>query len=144
MKKFLKPKILAPVLVLVLGGGMAYKMFLAPKPAVAKKKIEGHLVTLDPEFVVNLADGRYGKLTVSLLLEGAAPAAAAGGGHGAGGLEQEAVVRSVVTDTVTGVHADALIDRRERAHLVEHVLKKLHKTTDEHEKKVYFTDIAVQ
>jgi flagellar basal body-associated protein FliL len=143
MKKFLKPKILAPVLVLVLGGGMAYKMFLAPKPAVAKKKIEGHLVTLDPEFVVNLADGRYGKLTVSLLLEGVAPAAAAGA-HAAGGLEQEAVVRSVVTDTVTGAHADALINRRERAHLVERVLKKLHKTTDEHVKKVYFTDIAVQ
>jgi flagellar basal body-associated protein FliL len=142
LKKILKPKILAPLLVVVLGGGVGYKMFLAPKPAVAKKKVEGHLVALSPEFVVNLAHGRYGKLTVSLLLEHL-PAA---GGHGTGPvvLEQNDVIRAVVTDTLTGVEADSLINRRHRAHVIEKVLKKLHKQTDEHVKKVYFTDIAVQ
>jgi flagellar basal body-associated protein FliL len=142
LKKILKPKMLAMILVPLIVVGVAYKMFLAPKPVPPKKKVEGHLVALSPEFVVNLAHGRYGKLTVSLLLE---HLPAAGAGHsGPVVLEQNDVIRSVVTDTLTGVEADSLINRGHRAHVIESVLKKLHKQTDEHVKKVYFTDIAVQ
>ena len=61
-----KLMIIAPV-VLLLVVGVAYKMVLAPKPVVVKKKIEGHLLALDPEFVINLAGGRYAKLTVATL-----------------------------------------------------------------------------
>lgn len=141
MKK--KLKIIGPVLLLLVVGGIAYKMFLAPKPVEAKRKVEGALFTLQPEFVVNLAGGRYGKLTVALLL---AEAPVAGKEAAAAGpqLEQNDVVRSVVTDTLTGTPADDLINRRKRIHVLERVLRSLHARTDEHVKKVFFTDIAVQ
>jgi flagellar basal body-associated protein FliL len=141
MKK--KMKLILPLVLVLVVGGAAYKMVLAPKPAQAKKpKIEGHLVALQPAFVVNLADGRYGKLTVSVLVTHL-PVAAHGGSAGPT-LEQNDAVRAVVTDTLTGIPADELISRHGRTQLLKHVLHNLHDQTDEHVKKVYFTDIAVQ
>ena len=46
-----KLMIIGPV-VLLLVVGVAYKKVLAPKPVPVKKKIEGHLFQLDPEFVM--------------------------------------------------------------------------------------------
>ena len=71
-----KMMIIGPV-VLLLVAGVAYKKVLAPKPIPVKKKIEGALVPLDPEFVINLAGGRYAKVSVSVLSK-AAPHAAEG------------------------------------------------------------------
>src|SRR5581483_4284121 len=72
MKK--KLMIVVPILLVVLGG--AYKMVLAPKPASAKEKIQGSLLELSPEFIVNLAGGRYGKLSVAVLLGSPPPKSA--------------------------------------------------------------------
>ena len=134
-----KVMIIAPV-VLLLVVGVAYKMVLAPKPVVVKKKIEGHLVALDPEFVINLAGGRYAKLTVALLLK-EAPIAAAGV---APMLEQNAAVRAIITDDLTGVSADRLTSKVGRKRILVEIKEHIHKTTDEHVLGVYLTDIAVQ
>ena len=135
-----KIMIAGPVLLLVVAG-LGYKMVLAPKPVVEKKKIEGSLVALSPEFVINLAGGRYAKLSVSVL-SSVPPVAAAEGG--AAELEQAAAIRSVITDDLTGIAAEKLVDRTARSALLLQIVKDLKKGTDEHITRVFFTDIAVQ
>src|SRR5258708_37055501 len=79
MKKKLKFIIPIPILLVVLG--VAYTMFLAPKPAAAKPpKVAGTLVPLTGDFVINLAGGHYGKLSVAVLLSSAPARAAPGPG----------------------------------------------------------------
>src|SRR5581483_1523864 len=111
MKK--KLMIVVPILLVVLGG--AYKMVLAPKPASAKEKIQGSLLELSPEFIVNLAGGRYGKLSVAVLLGSPPPKSAEGT---VPTLKQDAAVRAVITDTLTGANADELISRTARHRLL--------------------------
>jgi flagellar FliL protein len=137
-------KILLPVVLLLAGAGGAYKFVLAPKPAeAAKPKIAGTLVTLPREFLINLADGRYAKVVVALEVEAVAA------GHtkpaeGTSGLPQEPAIRAVITDELTGLGADDLIDRKPRARVLKHILEGLHHSTDEHVKRVLFTDLTVQ
>ena len=134
-----KIMIAGPVLLLVVAG-VGYKMVLAPKPVVEKKKIEGTLVALSPEFVINLAGGRYAKLSVSVL-SSVPPVAHEGG---AAELEQAAAIRSVITDDLTGIAAEKLVDRTARSALLLQIVKDLKKGTDEDITRVFFTDIAVQ
>lgn len=144
MKK--KLLIAAPVLVVLLAVGGVYKFVLSsPPPPPPKPKIEGALVTLDKEFLVNLAGGRYGKVSVALLIDAAH--APGGAGHAAGepvALPQDAAVRSIITDHLTGLDADELILRKPRQKLLKTLAHELEKNTDEHVKRVMFTDIAVQ
>ena len=137
MKK--KILILVPVLLLVVGA--AYKMVLAPKPVPPKKKIEGAVVPLQKEFLLNLDGGRYAKVSVALVMP-AAPAAAEGAESPP--LEQEAAVRAVVTDRLTGLPASWLILRPKRHELLDEIKKALNHTTDEEVDEVLFTDITVQ
>jgi flagellar basal body-associated protein FliL len=118
-------------------------MVLAPKPTPAKKHIEGTLTSLGTEFVINLAGGHYGRVSVSLLLDQPAPKAAAEGST-APALEQNDAVRSIITDDLTGISAARLTDRAARHELLEQLLKDLKKKTDEPVKEVLFTDLAVQ
>jgi flagellar basal body-associated protein FliL len=133
---------LIPLLVL----GAAYKFVLAKPKAEAKPpKIEGTVYVLGKEFLVNLADGRFAKLNVALVLNvHDTSTAAAGGGHGAaptppegyGPMAQEGVVRSIVTDVVTDAEDRDLISRKGREELQHEVLEKIHKQTDVHADKV--------
>jgi flagellar basal body-associated protein FliL len=140
---------LVPLLVL----GAAYKFVLAKPKAEAKPpKIEGTVYVLGKEFLVNLADGRFAKLSVALVLNPKDHSTAAAGGHGAaptppegyGAMAQEGVVRSIVTDVVTDAEDRDLIGRKGRTELQEKVLEKIHKLTDVHADKVVFTDVTVQ
>jgi flagellar basal body-associated protein FliL len=140
---------LVPLLVL----GAAYKFVLAKPKAEAKPpKIEGTVYVLGKEFLVNLADGRFAKLSVALVLNPKDHSTAAAGGHGAaptppegyGAMAQEGVVRSIVTDVVTDAEDRDLIGRKGRNELQEKVLEKIHKLTDVHTDKVVFTDVTVQ
>jgi flagellar basal body-associated protein FliL len=140
-KKKSKKKLLIvmPVLVLLVAG-VGYKMFLAPKPKAPKLKVEGQVVQLEKEFIVNLEEGHYGKVSVALVVE-----PAAGSGHGADeGLAQEAVIRAIVTDELTGLPPEELTDRAKRALLLDQILEEIEKKSDEHVKAVLFTDLAVQ
>lgn len=136
-----KLKFVVPIPI-VLGVVFAvYTMVLAPKPADAKPKIAGTLVPLATDFVVNLAGGHYGKLSVALLLSKAPPASPAGVPVT---LPEDSAVRSIITDELTGIDASQLINRRSRNALLRRVLAKLKHSTDEPVMQVMFTDLAVQ
>lgn len=138
----MKKKLLIILPVLLLGVGGAYKFVLAPKPVEAKPKIEGAVVKLPDEFVLNLAGGSYGRLSVALVVPETAVAAEEGG-EGSG-LEQEPAIRAIVTDELTGAKRSDLIERKARHHLLELLAKRLRKETDVEVEEVLFTDIAVQ
>jgi flagellar FliL protein len=136
------------VALLVLGG--AYKTVLAKAPEKKPEpKVHGEIYILPKEFLVNLDDDRYAKLTVALVLKHGEPVAAAEG-HGAappegwGTLPQEAVIRGLVTDTLTGAKASKLVDPAGRDKLKEKLLVKFKKYSDVHVEDVLFTDVAVQ
>ena len=137
MKK--KLMIIVPVVVLLIGAVM-YKMVLSAPPAKAKTKITGTLVTLSDPFLVNLAGGHYGKVTVALLLS-TAPVAAA---DGTVTLPEQAAVRAVITDRLTGIEPGELVAASSRHALLAILLKALHKQTDEPITQVYLTDVTVQ
>ena len=146
MKK--KLMIALPVLLLVMGG--AYKFALA-KPAPVHKKIDGEVYVLPKDFLINLSDGRFVKLDVALVIpEGSA--APAGGGkeaaaappEGFGTMPQEAVVRDIVTNTLTDVPGTRLIQKKGREKLKRKILAQILKNTDVKAKEVLFTDFAVQ
>jgi flagellar FliL protein len=142
-----KLKFVIPLVVLVvLGGG--YKFVLA-KPKEPKHKVEGVVYVLPKEFLINLADGRFAKLSVAMVLPPEAlPAAGGHGGtappEGYGALEQEALVRATVTDTLTDHKAGDLTNKKRRAKIREEILKDIKAHTDVKPHEVLFTDMAVQ
>lgn len=143
MLKPSKKKLMLMPVVLLLVFGVVYLKVLKPKPIEKPKKVDGTLVSLGNEFVVNLAGGHYGKVSVALLLSQAPPAAAAQGTDGPA-LEQNAVIRAVITDELTGLPPNDLIDRSERHRVVDRLESALKKKTDEPVTRVLLTDVAVQ
>ena len=146
-----KLKFIVPLVVLLALGGV-YKFVLATPAKAEKHKIDGVVYVLPKEFVVNLADGRYGKFNVALVLDHSQPTAPVAEGHGApveppegyGTLEQEALIRDIVTDEVSGVESDELVSRKKRKKLKKHIYKTIKKHTDVKVHEVLLTDIAVQ
>lgn len=145
-------KKIAPIIVLVLVLAGAYKFVLA-KPAAAKPKpkVEGTVYILGKEFLVNLADNRFAKMTIALVLDEkdtSVPAAGGEGGstapEGFGAMTEEAVVRDVITNDLTDAKADDLITARGRTHVKEEILKDLKAHTDVKADDVLFTDVTVQ
>ncbi|MEA2242916.1 MAG: hypothetical protein QOD24_2472 [Solirubrobacteraceae bacterium] len=146
-----KMKIIIPVVLLLVLGGV-YKFVLAKPAAVAKPKIAGTVYVLPKEFLVNLASGRFAKLGVGIVLspddESLAKAAANKEApkppDGFGPLPQEAVIRDIVTDTLTDRGSQDLIARDGREQLKKRIIKAIDKRTDVHVEDVLFTDVAVQ
>jgi flagellar basal body-associated protein FliL len=145
------PKVLIPVLLLIVGG--VYKFMLAPKTPAPKPKIAGSVYVMPKDFLINLAGGKFAKLNSALVLkEGYLEEAikAAGGGEattppdGYGTLPQEAAVRSIITDSLTGINANRLIKEKSRLKLQAAVLKRIKRETDVEAEDVMFTDLAVQ
>jgi flagellar basal body-associated protein FliL len=140
-----KKLIIIAIGVLVIAG-LAYKMVLAPK-SESKEKVEGTVYVMPKEFLLNLAGGRYAKMTVALVL---APGQSAAGSsetpppEGFGTLEQEPLVRQIVTDNLTGVPAEDLTSRKDRHHLQVKIRKEVDKTTDVKTKAIVFSDLVVQ
>jgi flagellar FliL protein len=144
-------KKLIPVIVALAALGAAYKFVLAkPKVAEAKPKVEGNVYILGKEFLVNLADGRFAKVTVALVLNEKDTSTEAGGEStakvpdGFGPMKQEAVVRDIVTNDLTDAKDTELIDRSGRKQLKAEILKDLRAGTDVKVDDVLFTDVTVQ
>ena len=138
MKAKLKFIIPIPILLVVLAA--AYMFLLAPKKAEAKPpKVDGTLVPLTGDFVVNLAGGHYGKLSVAVLMSSPPPVTT-----GAVALPEDAAVRAVITDELTNLDPAELTDRASRHDLLAHLVQALKQRTDEPITKVLFTDLAVQ
>ena len=142
MKK--KLKIVIPV-VLVLFGGV-YKEVLAKPPKGPKPKIAGSVYVMPKEFLLNMADGRYAKLDVSLVLDPSEviPKTEAATSDNYGALPQEPAVRDVITNIVTDQPSKDLIDRGGREVLKKQILKGIRQSTDVKVDEVLFTDVAVQ
>jgi flagellar basal body-associated protein FliL len=146
-----KLKIVIPVVLLLVLGGV-YKFVLAKPAAEAKPKIAGTVYVLPKEFLINLADGRFAKLGVGIVLdledESIALAAkdkeAPKAPEGFGPLPQEAVIRDIITDTLTDRDASSLTEREGRERLKKKIIKVIRKRTDVHIDDVLFTDVAVQ
>lgn len=141
-----KLKFVVPVAALLLAFA-AYKLVLA-SPTDSDAKVHGQVYVLPKEFVLNMAGGRYAKLTVGLVLSHDEELESGGHGpkppEGFGPLAQEALVREIVTDTLTGGDADRLTSSDGRAAYKRQVLQAVKGHTDVHAEDVVFTDVAVQ
>jgi flagellar basal body-associated protein FliL len=141
-----KLKIVLPLTLLIVLGGL-YKVVLA-KPTDVHHKVDGQVYVLPKEFLLNLSGNHFVKLNVGLVLaEGEVPTSAEGGSpppEGFGPLPQEAVVRDVITDTLTDADSRQLVSRKGRHALKAKLLKSLRARTDVKVKDVLFTDVAVQ
>ena len=144
-----KLKFVLPLVALLVLGG-AYKTVLAKPAEKPELKIHGQVYVLPKEFLLNLADDRYAKLSVALVLPEGPIAAKEKEGEGVkppegfGPLPQEGAIRGLVTDVITGVDSEKLIDPDGREKLKAKLLRKIKKSTDVHAKDVLFTDVAVQ
>lgn len=142
-------KLIVPLAVVLIGAGLYFTVLSEPE-SVAKPRIDGEVYVLPKEFLVNLREGRYAKVTVALVLHHGA--LDVGGGHGAapeppegfGPLPQEAVIRDLVTEELTGSSADDLISAAGRKRVKSHLLHAIEKKTDVHAERVLLTDVAVQ
>lgn len=140
------------VALLLVAGGVAFKV-TRPAPVEPKKKIAGTVYVLPRDFLLNLKDGRFARLSVALVLE-AEEAAAEGGGHGAapaaeppegyGTEPQEALVRSIVTDLLTRSDSKALLRAKERERMKDEIREEIERRSDIKATAVLFTDLAVQ
>jgi flagellar basal body-associated protein FliL len=148
----MKKKLIIGVVVALVGLGGAYKTVLAkPGKPEPEPKVHGEIYVLPKEFLVNLADGRFAKLQVALVVEPAKGGGGHGGGHGApappegyGSEPQEAIVRDLITDTLTDAADHELIRREGREQIKKKILVAIKKHTDVHVEEVLFPDVTVQ
>jgi flagellar FliL protein len=147
-----KKLIAIPVIALVALGG-AYKTVLAkPKEKAPEPKVHGTVYVLGKEFLVNLKDGRFAKLSAALVLSHDDTSTAPAGGHAAaakpaegyGAMAQEGVVRAIITDGLTNASDRQLIDAGRRHELQEQILKQILKKSDVKAEEVLFPDVTVQ
>ncbi|OJU79963.1 MAG: hypothetical protein BGO11_06480 [Solirubrobacterales bacterium 70-9] len=132
------------LVVAVVAAGLAYKMVLAPK-SESKDRVDGTVYVMPKEILVNLADGRYGKLTVALVLaEGQSTGEGAPAAEGFGTLPEEPLVRQIVTDELTGVPAATLISRAGRHRIQRKIRRAVDSTTDVRTTAIVFSDMVVQ
>ncbi|MGA2455629.1 MAG: flagellar basal body-associated FliL family protein [Solirubrobacteraceae bacterium] len=133
-----------PILIL----GIGYKM-TRPKP-VNKDKIQGTIYAMPAPFLLNLADGKFAKITVALELapgqsDGAsATAAAASGENAAGTLPEEPLVREIVTNAITNQNGEALVTEQGRRAIKHQIVAQIAKQTDVKVEAVLFPDLTVQ
>lgn len=136
------------VLVLLIGAGYS---FAKPKPA-EKLKIKGTIYQLPASFLLNLQGSHYAKINVALLLppgqsDGASATGGATGGGGEneqGTLPEEAVVRSIITNVVTGQSSSLLVEERGRNQIRQEILHDIEKQTDVKVESVLFPDLTIQ
>ena len=146
-----KKLILIPVIALIVLGA-AYKTVIAkPGKPAPKPKVDGTVYVLEKEFLVNLKDGRFAKLTAALVLAHDDTSTAPAEGHSAGSppegygaMTQEGVVRAVITEDLTNATDQQLIDAHKREELQQKILKDLNKQTDVRVEEVLFPDLTVQ
>ena len=145
-----KKLLIIPIVLLVVLGG-AYKTVLAKPGKAPKPKVDGTVYVLGKEFLVNLKDGRFAKLTAALVLAHDDTSTAAAGGEAApsppegyGAMTQEAVVRAIITDDLTNASDAQLIEAHRREELQQEILKDLKRKTDVKVEDVLFPDVTVQ
>jgi flagellar basal body-associated protein FliL len=145
-------KKLVPVIALLAVLGGVYKFVLAkPSAAAPKPHVEGTVYMLQKEFLINLADGRFAKMQIGLVLaHDDTSTVAAGGEHAAtppegyGAMGQEGIVRDLITGVLTDATDKDLIEEKGREDLKNEILKVLKKKTDVKVEDILFSDLTVQ
>ena len=143
-----KKLIIGLVAVLAIGGYVAKTMLLKPKVVVPK--VDGEVYVLPHQFTLNMADGRYATLNAALLLApgqadgSSATASAPSSDAVVGTLPEEAVIRDIITNTITAQPGAELTTASGREHLKTEILKAIRSGTDDKINGVFFTDVAVQ
>lgn len=145
-------RILIPIGVVLLLLAVGYKMTSA-KPA-PNLKIKGTLYELPQTFLLNLQGSHYAKLDVALLLapgqsdESTATASAATTSsnpeEAQGTLPEEALIRAIITNTITGKGSETLIDEAGRIRIKHEILQEIRSQTDVQVQSVLFPDLTVQ
>ncbi|HEY5194140.1 MAG TPA: flagellar basal body-associated FliL family protein [Solirubrobacteraceae bacterium] len=140
-----KKILLALIVPILLFGG--YTMTKA-KPVI-KEKVKGTIYVMPQPFLLNLSDGRYAKVSVALELapgqsDGATAGAAASSESGPGTLPEEAIVREIVTNAVTGQSGETLISTKGRSAIKHQILHTIQQKTDDKVEEVLFPDFTVQ
>jgi flagellar basal body-associated protein FliL len=160
--------IIAGVSLPILGGGgyFGYTMFLAggktASPAVAQKaalkkeraamklrikqRIDGPIVTLGDDFVVNLNGlAHFAKFNVSLKVDEATVVAPAATGATTGdSLEDQAQIRDIVIADTSEYSASQLATLSGKKKLKERIMTDVSNTTNTVALDVYFTGFAIQ
>jgi hypothetical protein len=142
-----KKKLLIPIVLLVVGLGAAHTM---AKPSKAPKlKIAGTIYVMPQTFLLNLSEGHYAKISVALdLAPGQSTGASADGTtsptEGPGTLPEEAVIREIVTNTVTGDSGGTLVDSHGRSAVRHRILVAIKHQTDVKVEAVLFPELTVQ
>ncbi|MDA0180371.1 flagellar basal body-associated FliL family protein [Solirubrobacter phytolaccae] len=143
------------IAVVAASGVYTYVVDKAPVPTAAKvkAKVEGSVYMLEKEFLVNLADGRFARLQVGLVLasDDTSTVPANGGNtfaptrpSGYGAMLQEGVVRDVITTTLTGAVDTDLMTTKGRRRIKAAVLKEIKDRTDVKAERVVLADVVVQ
>jgi hypothetical protein len=142
-----KPKLLAVLAVpIVLVAG--YMTVMHPKRA-PRMRVTGTLYVLPQPFLLNLEAGHYAKLSVALQLapqqsDGAAGAPAASSPESAGTLPEEALVREIVVNAVTGQRGGMLVSAGGRRLIRHRILTAIEHETDVKVQSVLFPELTVQ
>jgi flagellar basal body-associated protein FliL len=141
-------KIMLALVVPLLVLGVGYKM-TQPKP-VSKDKIKGTIYVMPKDFLLNLTDGRYAKLTVALQLapgqsDGAsADSSSSSSESSIGTLPEEPLVREIVTNLITNQSGEELTSAHGRRAIKHQILLAIAQQTDVKVEAVIFPDITVQ
>jgi flagellar basal body-associated protein FliL len=118
---------------------------------VPKEKIKGTIYVMPKEFLINLRDGRYAKVSVALDLapgqSDGATADSGGSGSGetpAGTLPEEPLVREIVTNMITDQTGEQLISASGRRTIRREIADAIRQQTDVKVESVLIPDITVQ
>jgi flagellar basal body-associated protein FliL len=140
-------KILIPLVLVIVALGAVHAM---AKPAkVPKAKIQGTIYVMPKDFLLNLSDGHFVKLTVALVLapgqsDGAAADAGPPSGEGPGTLPEEAAIRDIVTNLITNESGGTLVSAQGREHVKHQLLAAIKQQTDVKVESVLLPDLTVQ
>jgi flagellar basal body-associated protein FliL len=141
-------KIIIPLALVILGLGAAHTM--AKPHKATKDKIQGTIYVMPKDFLLNLSDGHFVKLTVGLILspgqsDGApAGASAATTSESAGTLPEEAVIRDIVTNLITNENGSSLVSDQGRLRVKREILQAIKQKTDVKVEAVLLPDLTVQ
>jgi flagellar FliL protein len=113
------------------------------------EKITGTIYVMPQPFLLNLDEGHYAKLSVALDLapqqsDGAGAEAPPTGAESAGTLPEEALVREIVVNAVTGQSGDTLVSATGRKAIRRRILTAIEHETDLKVQSVLFPELTVQ
>ncbi len=147
-----RKRVLIPIVVLVIAAVAGYAFVFAKPARRTTDRVDGTVVVLPKDFLINLSDGRYAKLDVALVLApGQATTAAAGSSASSSdsaddyaGIPEEAAIRDIVTNVVTAQSGATLISAKGRERIKARILQQLRAHTDVRVNDVLLPDVAVQ